>query len=57
MAVAPRTRRAGRVEIENKEREQREALKKRRENEVKEEISPEEHEKRMSILRSIGVIK
>ena len=57
MAVAPLRRRAGLIEIKNKEIKVREELKKRGENMKKQEITPEEHEKRLKLLKEIGVLK
>jgi len=57
MAVAPLRRRAGLVEIENRQRQIAEELRKREENAKKEEITPEEHEKRINMLKQIGVLK
>jgi len=60
MAVASYRRRAGMNEIKNKERQVREELKARQEAEgekPKEEISEEEHEKRLEMLKSLGILK
>jgi hypothetical protein len=57
MATPPLRRRAGMIEIKEKERKAREELRKRRENEKTPEVSEEEHEKRLEMLKSIGAIK
>jgi len=57
MAVPTLRRRIGMIEIENRESKAREAMKKRREREVKNEITPKEHEERLKKLKEIGLIK
>ncbi len=57
MAVAPLRRRAGKTDIDNRQRKTREELKKRQEKEKKAEITPEDHEERMEKLRELGLIK
>ena len=58
MAVAPLRRRAGMLEIKNKERKLKEELKARGEV-AKEEpaVSPEEEKERIEMLKRIGVLK
>jgi len=57
MAVAPLRRRAGMIDIKNKERKIREALEARKENEKPAEVSEEEHNKRLEMLKSLGILK
>ena len=59
MAVPPLRRRAGKVEIDNKERRAREELEARKEAEggKDESISEEEHNRRLEMLRGIGVLR
>ncbi len=54
MAVPPRNRKAGKIEIDNKERELKEKAKK---NNKKTEVTSEEHEKRLNILKDMGILK
>lgn len=59
MAVASYRRRAGMNEIKNKERQAREELKARQEAEgqqPKENISEEEHKRRLEMLKNMGVL-
>ncbi len=53
MAVPSLRRRAGMTEIENKERKLRETIKK---DEPK-EVSKEEHDKRVNLLKDLGLLK
>jgi len=55
MAVAPLRRRAGKIEIDLKEKRLNEQLKLREEKPV-EPISEEEHNRRLEMLRSMGLI-
>ena len=57
MAVPPLRRRAGMIEIKDKERKSREEAKKKRDSMKKEEITPEEHEERVKKLKELGLIK
>lgn len=59
MAVAPLRRRAGMIDIKNKERKIREALEARKEKEGENptQISEEEHNKRLEMLKSMGILK
>ncbi len=58
MAVAPLRRRAGMNEIKNKERKMREELKQNAENQKPEEpISEDEHNKRLEMLKNLGILK
>lgn len=60
MAVAPLRRRAGMIDIKNKERKLKEELRAREEEKgVKEEISisEDEHKKRLEMLKSLGILK
>ena len=57
MAVAPLRRRAGRIEIENKERKIKEEIKSSKENTKEEKISEEEHQSRLDKLKEIGLLK
>jgi len=57
MAVAPLRRRAGMIEIKNKERKIREELEARKQNKTEQEVSEEEHKRRMEMLKSMGVLK
>ena len=58
MAVAPLRRRAGMIEIELKEKKMRDELLARREKEKESvPISEEEHNKRLEMLKSMGVLK
>jgi signal recognition particle GTPase len=57
MAVAPRTRRAGLVDIQNREIKLKEEAKKRAENMKKEQITSEDHEQRLKMLKDMGLIK
>ena len=57
MAVASSRRQAGMVDIKNKERKVQEELKARQENEKPVEISEEEHNKRLEMLKSMGILK
>ena len=56
MAIPPLRRRAGMIEIKEKERKAREEAKKSKEV-LKKEVSPEEHETRLKILREMGLLK
>ena len=56
MAVASFRRRAGMNEIKNKERKIKEKIKAMRENTKKEEVSEEEHKRRMEMLKRLGVV-
>ena len=53
MAVPSRRYRAGKVDIDNKEIER----KKNAFKEEKKEITPEEHEARLNVLKAMGLIK
>ncbi len=53
MAVPSRRYRAGKVDIDNKAIERREKAKK----EVVKEVTPEEHEARLKVLKEMGIIK
>lgn len=57
MAVAPLRRRAGMIEIKNKERKIREELEARKQNETEQEVSEDEHQNRLNKLRELGLIK
>ena len=57
MAVASLRRRAGQIEIENKEKKIREELAARQENSKPAEVSQEEHDKRLEMLKSMGILK
>ncbi len=57
MAVAPLRRRAGRIEIDNRQSKIEAELRERDSNKPKEIITPEEHEKRMNLLKQIGILK
>ena len=57
MAVAPLRRRAGRIEIDNRQSKIEAELRTREANKPEESITPEEHEKRINLLRQIGVLK
>jgi hypothetical protein len=60
MAVAPLRRRAGMIEIKNKERKMREELKTRAEEQGEkpaQAVSEEEHKKRLEMLKSLGILK
>lgn len=57
MAVAPLRRRAGMIEIKERERKAREETRKQRESMNKEEVTKEEHEERIKKLKEIGLIK
>ena len=57
MAVASLRRRAGKIAIDNKDRAVREQLKLREENSKKEELSPEEHQRRLDLLKTLGLVK
>ena len=56
MAVASFRRRTGMLEIKNKERKMKEELKNRDSFKPTKEISEEEHNKRMEILKRMGVV-
>lgn len=45
------------IEIKDKERKAREEVRKRKENEKKEEISTEEHQARINMLKDLGLVK
>lgn len=53
MAVPSSRHRAGKIEIDNKERE----TKKRFADAKKDEITPREHEERLQALRDAGILK
>ena len=55
MATPSFRQRAGRIDIQNKERALKELSKK--ENRKEESISEEEHQRRLLILKQIGVLK
>lgn len=57
MATAPLRRRAGRIEIANKERKLKEELKAREEGKTELQVSEEEHKKRLEMLKSLGILK
>lgn len=59
MGVASFRRQAGMNEIKNKERLVREQLKARQEAEGEKpaEVSPEEHNKRLEMLKNLGILK
>lgn len=58
MATAPLRRRAGRIEIDLKEERIRKELKARHDNQKPEEpISKEEHDRRLKMLKSLGILK
>jgi len=57
MAVAPLRRRAGRIEIDNRQSKIEAELREREANKPKEVVTQEEHEKRIALLKQIGVIK
>jgi hypothetical protein len=57
MATPPLRRRAGKIDIENRARQIKEELKKREESMAKEKVTPEEHEERIKMLKSIGLVK
>jgi hypothetical protein len=57
MAVASSRRQAGMVDIKNKERKIQEELRARQENEKPAEISDEEHNKRLEMLKGLGILK
>lgn len=52
MAVPPRRRRAGKIDIDNKARGSRKSL-----PEEEQEITPEEHEERLKVLKDAGLLK
>ena len=56
MATASLRRRAGMLEIKNKERKMKEELKNRDSSKQTEEVSEEEHNKRMEMLKRMGVV-
>lgn len=56
MAVAPLRRRAGKIEIQEKERKAREEAKKSGEK-MKKEITPQEEAERIRILKEAGLLK
>ena len=55
MATPSLRHRAVKIDIDNKARLIREQLKNRKE--AKQEISPEEHEKRLKMLKELGIVK
>jgi len=57
MAVVPLKRRVGLIEIKNKERKIQEELKARKNNEKEEKISEEDHQKRIDLLKKLGLVK
>ena len=57
MAVASFRRQAGMTDIKNKERKLREELKTREENKEEATISEEEHNKRLGMLKAMGILK
>jgi hypothetical protein len=61
MAVAPLRRRAGMIDIKNKERKIREELEarkeKNKESEAEQKISEEEHNKRLEMLKGLGLVE
>lgn len=57
MAVPPLRRRVGMNEIKEKERKAREELRKRQKEGKVEDVSKEEHEQRLNLLKEIGVLK
>ena len=57
MAVASSRRQAGMTEIRNKERKIKEELKSREENKVEVQVSEDEHNKRLEMLKSMGILK
>jgi len=57
MATPPLRRRAGMIEIKEKERKVREEIRNRRVNEKSEEISKDEHEERLKMLKELGLVK
>lgn len=60
MAVAPLRRRAGMIEIKNKERKLAAELKAKQEaigEKPEAQISEEEHKKRLEMLKSLGILK
>ena len=52
MAVPPRRRRAGKIEIDNKARKP-----KKKGGEEEPVVTPQEHEERLNVLRKAGLIK
>ena len=56
MAIAPLRRRAGKIEIQNTERKIREELGARKQQR-EEPPSEEEHNKRVELLKSMGLLK
>lgn len=60
MAVAPLRRRAGRIDILNKERKLKEEIKAREEAQGEKKdvgVSEEEHNQRLAMLKSLGILK
>lgn len=57
MAVASFRRQAGLTEIKNKQRKIREELKSQQECKVEEVVSEEEHNRRLEMLKSFGILK
>lgn len=57
MAVPSLRHRAGKLEIQEKERKAREEARQKAGNVKKEEITPEEHEARLKLLKELGLVK
>ncbi|MEK6893703.1 MAG: hypothetical protein AABX07_05890 [Nanoarchaeota archaeon] len=57
MAIPSSRRRAGKVDIENRQKELKDELRKRKEREKEKQLTPEEHEARLKALKEAGLIK